>query len=330
MKKNILNRLNCLVMLCLLTGCFHESPDPLAPGGMVDPTKVNVEVNVSLDFTIDPFVTQSRAGSDFYRRFIVDLYRKDDLLRPAERKVIIIDEVRTKEEAFRLPINLNVQPLDYTMVVWTDYIKVGTGEDYFYNTTALTDIYSLEPYQGNCAYRDALYGTALLNLSEYCNEWNKKIQVSIDLERAASPIRIIATDYEHFVEKHGKKVAEKATVTFTYSFYVPMGFNALTGLPMRSQMGTSFVVPLSMAERLEEGLQIATDFIFVGEEGTNAIVTLDIKDEGGNLLNQVKNMQVPYRKGYLTTLKNNFLTSEQSSGIEVDVELDEDINVDID
>lgn len=65
MKKNILNRLNCLVMLCLLTGCFHESPDPLAPGGMVDPTKVNVEVNVSLDFTIDPFVTQSRAGSDF-------------------------------------------------------------------------------------------------------------------------------------------------------------------------------------------------------------------------------------------------------------------------
>lgn len=114
---------------------------------MVDPTKVNVEVNVSLDFTIDPFVTQSRAGSDFYRRFIVDLYRKDDLLRPAERKVIIIDEVRTKEEAFRLPINLNVQPLDYTMVVWTDYIKVGTGEDYFYNTTALTDIYSLEPYQ---------------------------------------------------------------------------------------------------------------------------------------------------------------------------------------
>lgn len=86
-----------------------------------------------------------------------------------------------------------------------------------------------------------------------------------------------------------------------------MGFNALTGLPMRSQMGTSFVVPLSMAERLEEGLQIATDFIFVGEEGTNAIVTLDIKDEGGNLLNQVKNMQVPYRKGYLTTLKIIFL-----------------------
>ena len=84
--------------------------------------------------------------------------------------MIIIDEVRTKEEAFRLPINLNVQPLDYTMVVRTDYIKVGTGEDYFYNTTALTDIYSLEPYQGNCAYRDALYGTALLNLSEYSNK----------------------------------------------------------------------------------------------------------------------------------------------------------------
>ena len=69
-------------MLCLLTGCFHESPDPLAPGGMVDPTKVNVEVNVSLDFTIDPFVTQSRAGSDFYRRFIVDLYRLSSAYKP--------------------------------------------------------------------------------------------------------------------------------------------------------------------------------------------------------------------------------------------------------
>lgn len=330
MKKIILNSLTCLVMLCLLSGCFHESPDPLTPGGMVDPTKVNVEVDVSLDFTVDPFVTQTRAGLDFYRRFIVDLYRKDDLSKPAERKVIIVDEVRTKEETFRLPVNLNVQPLDYTMVVWTDYIEVGTGEDYFYNTTNLTDIYNLEPYRGNSVYRDALYGTALLNLSEHYNEWNKKIQVSIDLERAVSPIRIIATDYEHFVEKHGKNVAEKATVTLTYSFYVPMGFNALTGLPIHSQMGASFVTALSAAESLEEGLQVATDFVFVGEEGTDAIVTLDIKDAEGNLLNQVKNMKVPYKKGYLTTLKNNFLTSEHSSGIEVDIEFDEDINIDID
>ena len=42
------------------------------------------------------------------------------------------------------------------------------------------------------------------------------------------------------------------------------------------------------------------------------------------------NIKIPYRKGYLTTLKSNFLTSGQSSNINVNVDFDDDILIELD
>lgn len=223
-----------------------------------------------------------------------------------------------------------LKPLNYRIVIWTDYIKAGTDKDYFYDTTTLSDVYCTSPYQGNTAYKDVFYATEELNLLDYKGKLNQKIDLSLQLERAVSPIRFLATDYENFVEKHGLDVAQNAKITLSYGFYLSKGFNALTGLPQRSELGTFFTVPLQDATQVDEGLQIVSDYIFVGEEETFAVVDIEITDKDGNLLNQVKNIKVPYKKGYLTTIKNSFLTSEQSSGIDVDVEFDEDIVIDLD
>lgn len=294
-------------------------------------TEVKVEVEVSLDFAINPFVRQTRTDfPGFRRRFIIDVYREDNPSVPAYRKELIYDNVNLDGQSFRLPVTLMLQPLDYTLVVWTDYIAAGTAEDYFYDTATLSDVYCLSPYRGNTIYRDALYGTTELNLLEYREKGGQTLKVFVQMERAASPIRFVATDYDQFVKKHGKKVAEGAKIVLDYGFYLPQGFNALTGLPQRSELETSFTAPLADAEALEEGLQIVSDYIFVGNEETFAVVNLDIIDAEGDLLNRVENLKVGYRKGYLTTLKSNFLTSEESSNIHIDVEFDEDIVIDLD
>ncbi|WP_155519233.1 DUF6562 domain-containing protein [Bacteroides uniformis] len=319
----------CLFVLCtLLSGCFHEYPED---GEAINPTQVKVEVEVSLDFTVNPLVWQTRAdAAAFRRRFIVDVYRDDNPTAPAERKVLIFDDIKTEGESFRLPVTLALQPLDYILVVWTDHIAAGTDEDYFYNTATLSDVHCLSPYRGNSIYRDALYGATELDLSEYRGKWGETLRIPLQMERAASPVRWVATDYDLFVEKHGKKVAEGAKVVVNYGFYLPQGFNALTGLPQRSELSTSFTAPLADAEVLEEGLQIASDYIFAGDEETFAVVNLDVTDAEGKLLNRVENLKVKYKKGYLTTLKSNFLTSEESSNIHIDVEFDEDILIDLD
>lgn len=319
----------CLFALCtLLGGCFHEYPED---GEATNPTRIKVEVEVSLDFTVNPLVRQTRAdAAAFRRRFIVDVYREDNPTAPAERKVLIYDDIKTEGESFRLPVTLTLQSLDYTLVVWTDHIATGTDEDYFYNTATLSDVHCLSPYRGNTIYRDALYGAAELNLSEYRGKWEQNLKIPVQMERAVSPVRWVATDYDLFVKKHGKEVADRAKVTLSYGFYLPQGFNALTGLPQRSELGTSFTASLSDAEGLEKGLQIASDYIFVGGEESFAVVNIDVTDAEGNLLNRVENLKVRYKKGYLTTMKGNFLTSEESSDIHIDVDFDEDILIDLD
>lgn len=320
-----------LIFVLSLSGCFGESPALGEFKEPTDPTKVNVEVEVSLDFTFNPFVRQTRADvTEFRRRFIVDVYREDTPAAPTERKVLIYDDIEAEGESFRLPVTLALQPLDYTLVVWTDHIASGTDEDYFYHTATLSDVYCLSPYRGNTIYRDALYGTTELNLLEYQGKREQTLTIPLQMERAASPVRWVATDYDLFVAKYGKEVADGAKVTLSYGFYLPQGFNALTGLPQRSEPGISFTVPLTDAQALEEGMQIASDYIFVGNEETFAVVNLDVTDAEGNLLNRVENLKVRYKKGYLTTMKSNFLTSEESSNIHIDVEFDEDILIDLD
>ncbi len=327
MKKLYYSLFLSIIMLTFIS-CFHEYPDETEA---VDPTEVQINLEVSIDFATNPFIKQTRTDDiGFRRRFIVDVYKDDDISKPVERKEIIFDDIKSDGESFRLPVLLMLKPLNYKIVVWTDYIKSGTDKDYFYDTTTLSDVYCTSPYQGNTAYKDVFYATEELNLLEYNGKWNQKLTLFLQFERAVSPIRLLATDYENFVEKHGSDIAENAKITLNYGFYIPKGFNALTGLPQRSELGTSFTVPLQDATQVDEGLQIVSDYIFVGEEETFAVVDIEITDKDGNLLNQVKNIKVPYKKDYLTTIKNSFLTSEQSSGIDVDVEFDEDIVIDLD
>lgn len=45
-----------------------------------------------------------------------------------------------------LPIRLKLHALDYTLAVWTDYVKAGTTDDLYYDTKDLQYIACTDPY----------------------------------------------------------------------------------------------------------------------------------------------------------------------------------------
>ncbi len=328
------------LFIILLTGCVHDYPTMTDDGEEgVDPTLVQVNTEVTLDLELVPLeiITDkarsgtTKAATDTYRRrFIIDAYHDGKV---AQRQVTVLEEAEESgSDKITLPINLKLHALEYTLAVWTDYVAAGTDTDLYYNTEDLQQVSCTTPYTGNTPYRDCLYGTALLDLRPYRNEWNAKVQVQVDMVRPLAQYKIIATDVKDFLRKMKKErgSAEGYSITFSYGFYVPLGFNVLTGKPANSQAGVSFTTPLTLPGDGSEECTIGTDYIFVNGTESFVVLTMEVKDPAGEVVARTAGLEVPYRRGHLTTVRGAFLTNEMKGGVDIDTGFDGDIDFDLD
>lgn len=329
------------LFIILLTGCVHDYPGMTADGGEgVDPTLVQVNTEVTLDLELVPLeiITDkarsgtTKAAADTYRRrFIIDAYHDGKV---AQRQVTVLEEAEESGSGkITLPVNLRLHALEYTLAVWTDYVAAGTEADLYYNTEDLQQVSCTTPYTGNTPYRDCLYGTVLLDLRDYRNEWNAKVQVQVDMVRPLAQYEIIATDVKDFLaeSQRQRETGTAHSVTFSYGFYFPLGFNVLTGKPQNSQMNVAFTAPLTVPDDGREEYTIGTDFIFVNGEESYVPLEIRIADSDGYVVSLTTGLNVPYQRGHLTTLRGRFLTSKVSPGVGINPDFDDDdINIDLD
>ena len=332
-----------LVVATLFVSCVHDYPGMTEDGEEgIDPTLVEVNTEVTLDLELVPLeiITQknarsgtTKAADGYRRRFIIEAWREG---KPTARQVTVVDDAgKDGDGKISLPIHLKLHALEYTLAVWTDYVKAGTDTDLYYDTENLQQVACTDPYTGSTPYRDCLYGTAPLDLRNYRDEWNAKVQVQVDLVRPLAQYRIIATDVQEFLRKTRRKRDGESgnstyTITFSYGFYFPLGFNTATGKPMNSVQGVKFSAPLAIPDDGTEKCVLGSDFIFVN--GTESFVPLNIEltDAEGKVVSRTRGLEVPYRRGHLTTLQGKFLTNEMQGGIDIDTGYDDEIDVDLD
>lgn len=335
-----------LVLTIVLAGCVHDYPSMTEDGEEgIDPTLVEVNTEVTLDLELVPLeiitqqnarsgTTKARAGepSDYRRRFIIEAWREG---KPESRQVTVMDNAEEEDGdgKISLPIHLKLHALDYTLAVWTDYVKAGTTDDLYYDTKDLQYIACRDPYTGSTDYRDCLYGTAALDLRQYRDEWNAKVQVKVDMVRPLARYELIATDVQKFLQKTQKQRAGSTAyiITVSYGFYFPLGFNVLTGKPGRSEMGVAFTAPLAVTDNGSGECTLASDYIFVNGEESYVPLSIEIKDDAGNGISRTTGIDVPYRRAHLTTVRGHFLTNRYDTGIGIDPDFDDDdINIDLD
>ena len=334
-------------MATLFVSCVHDYPGMTEEGEEgVDPTLVEVNTEVTLDLELVPLeiITQesarsgtnkarsgtTKADDGYRRRFIIEAWREG---KPTARQVTVMETAEEDGDGkISLPIHLKLHALEYTLAVWTDYVKAGTTDDLYYDTDNLQQVACTDPYTGSTPYRDCLYGTAPLDLRQYRDEWNAKVQIKVDMVRPLAKYELIATDVKDFLRKTKKQRAddETFTITFSYGFYLPTVFNVLTGKPADSRTGIAYTTPLTVPTDGQKECTIGTDFVFVN--GTESFVSLsmEIRDGGGNVISRTTGLEVPYRRGHLTTVRARFLTNEMQGGVDIDDDFDGNIDVDLD
>lgn len=316
MKKLTFRYLAFLAAVLCLGSCNDEQSEAL----------VQVKMNVALDFSEAPLPTVTRAEQEtFRRRFIVDAYGKEDTAQPAARKIIILDldEAGESGTSFRLPVEMHLPPREYSLVVWSDFVEMATGTDYFYNTATLAAVSCMPTYYPGHAKRPVHSGVVMLNLAEHDWSTGNVRQVEVPMQQAVAPITLKAADYETLQATVGEGALDGATLTVSY--IVPFtGFNALTGEPVAASQPLVFSLPLEAPKKGVAEISLLKDYVFAGASEEPALLSMNLAvlAADGTELNKVENLSVPFKRGYATTVTGNILTSSFTGGLAIDTDFD--------
>lgn len=322
-----------LVLPMLVSSCLHEEPEWTADGKKgVDPTQVNVMTELKLDLqlsAVDQNKIRTAEANGYYHRFTVTAYEG----KQVASQQVIYEPIRSGETELSLPISLKLHARKYQLAVWADYVqKTDVGYTLFYNAGNMERIVRPDSYKANSTYYDAFYGTSLLDLTSYRDQWNVEIPIDIKMIRPLARYNLIATDVAKFKEmiKNGKS-GKTFTATVKYSQYLTTGFNALTGQVKNSLLYIEYSKPLPLPEELTtDEYNVGFDYVFVNGEDSFVSLTIEITNEKGVVVARCKGVKVPYKQGHTTNASGRFLTSNPKPGIDIDTDFDGDINVDLD
>lgn len=342
MKKNtytsIIRTLGCLLLLpVFVSSCLYEEPELTADGEIgVDPTAVNIMTNLTLETSFD-LVNVNRgtraATATYLHRFVVAVY--DGTQKVANQ--IVYQEIQVGETTVSIPVTMKLHARKYQFAVWADYVEK-TGKEVsqtFYNATDMAFILRSTPYRGNSRYYDAFYGSTLLDLTAYRDQWNVTVPIDIKMVRPMASYNLIATDVAKFLKKVADKeiTGKKFTMTVKYNYYLPTGFDALTGKLKHSlqYMEYNKTVDLATLQRDENKAEfnIALDYLLVNNEAASSIpVTIEIANESKVVVARYQNLKIPYERNKETSIRGYFLTA--SPGINFDPDFnDDDIIIDV-
>lgn len=310
-----------LALPFLMAACtLHEEPELTADGELgVDPTEVNVEVNLTLDLNLPEQGNEENcsarvsANTDYLHRFIVEAYFNR---QPVARQVFV--ENITDRTHLSLPVSMKLHARSYQLVVWKDYVSAETPEeDLHYNTQSLVPVIpNRASHTGNTEYKDVFVGTTSLDLTAYADQWGAVVEQDVTLQRPVARYELIATDVADFLQRvaDGEVNGETFTARIKYSGYLPVGYNALDNVPKHSLMYMQYNTSFELPEEGTDELRVGFDYVFVSNEGS-ASVPMEIEivnEENVTVANSVFN--VPLERGKNTVWTGEFLTGDDQGG----------------
>lgn len=276
------------------------------------------------------------AEEDMDLRYIVSVYSAEEQGMTSGRNELH-RFVFTKEDIAEPDhsVELQLEPAEYNFVVWSDYVS--STSDLYYDTSSFEAI-SLkgEEHVGSNDYRDAFCGTVTTEVSDAVTE------TTVNMHRPMAKFNVISTDLGEFIaaietirdkkahsqgEETVKEVAlSDFDIVFSYNGYMPDVFNTFSNKPSDSATGVSFRSKMTALENNEA--ELGFDYIFVNGAESVVNITVEVYDYDGDLVSRFKPIDVPLMRSHLTTIKANFLTSNDG-GVNVDPDYDGDFNITI-
>lgn len=254
-------------------------------------------------------------------RYILEVYAENDSDGSEgpiakERLVNCLDAYAPTEFKLRLVPNRT-----YKFVVFADFVAEGSRQlsnpleiaDVYYNTKDLTDITSLTggaQWNAMNEARDAYFITENIHVTTGLTQ-------SLILTRPFAKVRVVTTDILD-LEKYATPA--KVVVTY-YNHPIFKSFNAVNGAISTEMTGDELTHVVTYNDQYDAGydganypshMTLYADYIHaIADQQSNINFRMDVFDQSGRLLKSNDfSTEIPVQRNHLTTLMGNVLTTE--------------------
>lgn len=323
------------LLALVVSSCEKVLEYPDSSVESVDPTLVSLDVAIEvsitsyLEFQLYGEEARSESSDDYYLRTIIELYDQDDMTTPMVTEVQYT--LYSQIDDFNITFSQDLKAKEYTLAVWCDIVDdIGSGDNFFYTGSTLSQIKYLEPYEGNTELKSAFSDVVEIDLTTYQGRWYGTYKCYVELERPQAMFEIISTDLEKFLINNSESIDENTnfndyTVKVTYDGYMPYGYNVLTEKPNEAQQNISYMTNLEILSVSEA--RLAFDQVFVNHTESGVNVSLVVYDEKGDIVVEVASQEITINRNQKTIITGEFLTSDYVPGIGIDPSFDGEYNI---
>ena len=288
---------------------------PMTYGGAEQPL---LRLTLALPGTdMPPYDGKTRSGGAQYaRRIVADVYTTDGGLRVMRRET-----VTETAPGGTATIDLPLDEGTYNIRLWSDYTAADGGLPPFYDASDLQQVaVNTSPYTACTDYKDAAYAyVGGITVSGGTTE------KAVTLERPLAKYRIVTKDIDRYKALDGVPPLEELTVGVSYEGYFPSSFNITTGKPNDAVEGVGYANTPVWQAGAEGYVELASDWVLVNGAASSVRLTVTIVSDDGTVVARTQGVEVPYRRGRLTTVSGNFLTSGYGGGgVDIDTDWDDD------
>lgn len=359
---------------CILTSCdVHVFPTPEPEPPVPQDCVMNLTFNYDdFDFLTNIIIGEesamARNRSDVTRdlRHIVRIYPhiNDGNARSYNSRSVIDYITTTSPYSPSHPdvsLPLSLEPGEYDIAAWTDYVEVGSAADLYYNTDDFMEIRlpgAGEPdyvHTANDNFREAWRGTAQIIVKSdkniYLADQPDKPVNSIEIEmlRPVARYHFITNDLSEFIgietswlnkqnsgieETAGKKPLpqhpdpDDYRVVIHYAGYMPCAYNLFTDKPVDSSPGVSYEGAIRPLDN--NRAELAFDHVFVNHNETSVQVSLELyRRSDGRKLSSTGVVDVPLRRGHYTTIEGKLLTTMAGASMGIVPDFNGEFNIEI-
>ena len=288
---------------------------PMTYGGAEQPL---LRLTLALPGTdMPPYDGKTRSGGAQYaRRIVADVYTTDGGLRVMRRET-----VTETAPGGTATIDLPLDEGTYNIRLWSDYTAADGGLPPFYDASDLQQVaVNTSPYTACTDYKDAAYAyVGGITVSGGTTE------KAVTLERPLAKYRIVTKDIDRYKALDGVPPIDELTVGVSYEGYFPSSFNVATGKPNDAVEGVGYANTPVWQAGAEGYVELASDWVLVNGAASSVRLTVTIVSDDGTVVARTQGVEVPYRRGRLTTVSGNFLTSGYGGGgVDIDTDWDDD------
>ena len=312
-----------LLVMLMSQGCIHEYPHPVKGSSSdkgEDPTVTDAYIEVVYDLSWQnimhqiEFSTKAGQRSERPHRFVIEVIDEDGKV-VQETETLSQNEFAAGKMSHKLKEPLS--PGFYRISVWYDLEN--EDNEYQFKAESLSEISlnafittDAESYQ--CAY-----ASGELDLREYRDADEGYVVKQLALNHAGARFELIATDIQQFILNNKAALNQGDTFTANVSITGGVGetFNSYSGsIYMKSNtLDLSGRMRLPFAEY--EELKIAEGFVF-SEVENEMTLRLTVINSALQPVCQTEYFTIPVKRGYITTVRGDFLTNSINGVFSID------------